>query len=806
MKKMMKSGILKKITKAVKRSRAAEAVQVFVFLLCYTAEPGCRALRFYLGTQRGKRSLTAGVCTLFLVLMSVTALQYPNGLGALALDEEGGGPSAASEESEPPPQEPPPEEPPPEEPPPQEPPPQEPPPAEPPPVDPPPVEPPDPGEGGEGEPQEPENGEEDEPEAPSGMIITAFEPLGTDVAIQMVLVDTPVEELNLPGTLEATVFSSDEEEEEQIIINNVTWQPEPIYNGIEGAYAFTAVLPEGYSLPEEDNEDEDEEKDENAVKLPVISVSVSMPVIESTPVKESMPVKESTPVTAQVVGFFSGGSGTSGDPYIIQNAADLDDVRNDLTSYFRLAGDIDVSVAPYTNWTPIGSASTPFTGSLDGAGFRITGLMVYSATTSNMGLFAQIGAGGAVRNLGLDLQGSVPPNPPGVSGVNNVGALAGTNAGTITNCYSTMSVSGNLNVGGLVGTNSGTITGCFSTGTISATGDNVGGLVGTNSGTITNCYATGSVAGRLDVGGLVGTSNGGAVQSSYARGAVSCSGSGLGSIPGGLVGYLYAGTISGSYFDTQASGTASGVGEGSATGVTGLTTAQMTAANALATMTGFGAFSKRPDGLFYIYYPEITALYGGSGTQRVASEISARGPERGPVYSIRLSARGTHTFPSAVAGYGAQTPLTVTVSNLGNMNTGLLGIGLSGRQASSFSLSVDALSDIAVESADTFTVTPNRGLSPGTYTATVTIRGDGLHASFNIRFTVTDESAVTDDSDEQDSDPEEDAAATATASDTTGGNMKTGDDSPLGFLWATMIISSFCLTGAVMTFRRLFIL
>jgi hypothetical protein len=58
-------------------------------------------------------------------------------------------------------------------------------------------------------------------------------------------------------------------------------------------------------------------------------------------------------------GFSGEGSGTSGDPYIITTAAQLDEMRNlsDDVYYFKLGADIDLDVAPYNTgegWVPIG--------------------------------------------------------------------------------------------------------------------------------------------------------------------------------------------------------------------------------------------------------------------------------------------------------------------------------------------------------------------------------------------------------------------------------------------------------------------
>jgi len=54
--------------------------------------------------------------------------------------------------------------------------------------------------------------------------------------------------------------------------------------------------------------------------------------------------------------------------------------------------------------------------------------------------------------------------------------LVGSNAGTVTACYSTGSVNVNNYVGGLMGSSSGTVTACYAIG--SASGNECGGLGG----------------------------------------------------------------------------------------------------------------------------------------------------------------------------------------------------------------------------------------------------------------------------------------------------------------------------------------
>ena len=69
---------------------------------------------------------------------------------------------------------------------------------------------------------------------------------------------------------------------------------------------------------------------------------------------------------------FSGqGTGTKSDPYIVTNADELFEVRNDLTACYQLGADIDLTEwikeeSPQQGWMPIGNSTTMFTGSFDG--------------------------------------------------------------------------------------------------------------------------------------------------------------------------------------------------------------------------------------------------------------------------------------------------------------------------------------------------------------------------------------------------------------------------------------------------------
>ena len=74
----------------------------------------------------------------------------------------------------------------------------------------------------------------------------------------------------------------------------------------------------------------------------------------------------------------AGGSGTAADPYIIQTAAELQSIQNNLAAYYKLANDINLSGV---TWTPIGSSAAPFTGSFDGNSHTISNLIISQSST-----------------------------------------------------------------------------------------------------------------------------------------------------------------------------------------------------------------------------------------------------------------------------------------------------------------------------------------------------------------------------------------------------------------------------------------
>uniref|UniRef100_UPI004028D8B7 GLUG motif-containing protein n=1 Tax=Gemmiger formicilis TaxID=745368 RepID=UPI004028D8B7 len=263
------------------------------------------------------------------------------------------------------------------------------------------------------------------------------------------------------------------------------------------------------------------------------------------------------------------GDGTEGNPYKIATADDLlefaDKVNNQgqISAWAELTADIDLSSVcseEKGTWTPIGTSSSRYSGTFNGANYTISGLNIKntSSDTDYQGLFGFVDSEGTVQNL------TVSGN---VSGNNYIGGVVGYNGGTVENCYNTGSVKGNSYVGGVVGYNSGLVKNCYNTGSVSGpdsgTSNYVGGVVGYNyGGRVENCYNTGAVSGSGNrVGGVVGynsgvvgLNSGGNVENCYNTGSVN--GSAASSNVGGVVG-RNDGTVKNCYNTGKVTGSSS---------------------------------------------------------------------------------------------------------------------------------------------------------------------------------------------------------------------------------------------------------
>jgi len=245
------------------------------------------------------------------------------------------------------------------------------------------------------------------------------------------------------------------------------------------------------------------------------------------------------------------GNGTVENPFLIDSEATLRKVGSgkdgwSLSAHYRLATDINLS---NKDWDPIGTwddkntwLQKPFIGTFDGNGKTISNLYVNNSSKPRQGLFGYIGENSIVKNLTVNGR---------VIGNTMVGGIAGTNSGTVQNCYSNVSITGNEWTGGVVGRNNSTIRNCSFTGNISGKAVTVGGVVGFNSGIVENCNSSGSINGKLGIGGVVGHNNAnGTVKNSYYTGYISSSGEGVVS---GVVG-LNEGMVDNCYSTGEATG------------------------------------------------------------------------------------------------------------------------------------------------------------------------------------------------------------------------------------------------------------
>jgi hypothetical protein len=252
---------------------------------------------------------------------------------------------------------------------------------------------------------------------------------------------------------------------------------------------------------------------------------------------------------------YGGGIGDPNFPYLIYTPEQMNEIGPDFSNWgkqFKLMADIDLGAYTGTSFNIIGiNEFSAFTGVFDGNSKTISNFTFTSTDVNNIGLFGYVGYDAEIIGLGLidpnidagtgSYVGSLAGQNSGtiincyvvggsVSGNSFVGGLVGSNAvvgdgeiemlsaGTIRSSFSGVQLSGIQNIGGLAGANSGIISDCYSESGVSGTID-VGGLVGGNiygagPGTITNCYSVGAVSGTTGVGGLVGN-NSGMVQASF---------------------------------------------------------------------------------------------------------------------------------------------------------------------------------------------------------------------------------------------------------------------------------------------------
>ena len=190
---------------------------------------------------------------------------------------------------------------------------------------------------------------------------------------------------------------------------------------------------------------------------------------------------------------------------------------------FDTDGDGDVDGDDPGSYANFGTIGGTFAATFRGNGHTITNLTI-STTGRHTGMFSEV-RWGTVRGVGLINPTVSGSDPHGQA--RSVGALVGSNSGSIIGCYvigGTVSASGQADhAGGLVGRNQdrpGTLVRTsYSTASVGATGINTtaGGLaaLSTSRATIRNSYAAGDVTSGVTQGGLVGSGYNGNFHSGY---------------------------------------------------------------------------------------------------------------------------------------------------------------------------------------------------------------------------------------------------------------------------------------------------
>ncbi len=195
--------------------------------------------------------------------------------------------------------------------------------------------------------------------------------------------------------------------------------------------------------------------------------------------------------------MFGGGNGTSDNPFIVETADQLEQVRDMVNmgycfenQYIEQANDIDLS--GIKNWVPIGkyNSENQFKGTYDGRGHVIRNMNCRA--NDNVGLFGCLG--GTVCNLGV-VDSYVKGQYVGV-----ISSRAYCEAARIINCYTESTVEG-TRAGGIADNFCGSVINCISYS--KCIGKDMAGAVSYPSGYVSNVWADHTLvsAGILDAYG-----------------------------------------------------------------------------------------------------------------------------------------------------------------------------------------------------------------------------------------------------------------------------------------------------------------
>ena len=340
------------------------------------------------------------------------------------------------------------------------------------------------------------------------------------------------------------------------------------------------------------------------------------------------------------------GTGTEGKTYVLDNDIDFSTISNyvakenfsgtiignghtikNLTSdqglFVTTTNTASISDLTLENFTI--TASENNTGALVGVNRGdIDDVHVINATINGGGSYQDIGG-----LIGNNQSGDISNSSADVTITGDGGMYGGLVGqvvnGTITNSSSSGSISGNSAVGGLIGDfssgGSASITNSYSTADV--TGNTaVGGFIGYMSiggGSVADSYSSGNVNGNSsaeNIGGFVGDMNSGTLTNVYAYGEVNTDST---NNVGGFAGKITSGSVTNSFWNTTAAGTTA-VGNGSSSGMTGLSEKEFSAHNFAADGwdTSIWDFNEDRPHLKTENYLPPTA--GGTGVGQISAE------------------------------------------------------------------------------------------------------------------------------------------------------------------------------------------
>ncbi|MDG5800751.1 T9SS type A sorting domain-containing protein [Marinilabiliaceae bacterium ANBcel2] len=263
-------------------------------------------------------------------------------------------------------------------------------------------------------------------------------------------------------------------------------------------------------------------------------------------------------ITAYYDSEFAGGVGSRDNPWLIETARHLNNVRNysvDITDdpnkgelfYFKQIADIDLDISPWNEdkgWEPIGSGNRAFSNVYDGNGYVISGLYIDRIDESNIGLFGRTHYLSDVTEIkNISIKNSR------VTGNVNTGILVGNIiSAEVINCSVNGFVTGGNSVGGLAGRagfNS-VIKNSFSIVEVEAMGEAVGAFAGRmDLSHVEHCYSNAVVSGLDYLGGFVGKIDDSIIENCYSAGEIFVDSNS--SVAGGFLGSVNHGLISNCY-------------------------------------------------------------------------------------------------------------------------------------------------------------------------------------------------------------------------------------------------------------------